>query len=202
VVDDGDLWFRRLPRGVVGYISSAPDFFNQSAVLNGASDLFGKVWGDAGKRACSDGRRRRTAEELAAGSRGRRLVLVSVRVGRPRSAQPSTTTTVNDRVVPPARFDQRTTQICGRGGALLACGRRHTGCVPIEVSFLVVLRGYDRAEVDAVVRRVNDALESGDPRLRATVREELRNYTLSIRLRGYDRFQVDEYLRQAASRLA
>jgi enamine deaminase RidA (YjgF/YER057c/UK114 family) len=38
---------------VVGYISSAPDFFNQSAVLNGASDLFGKVWGDRGKHARS-----------------------------------------------------------------------------------------------------------------------------------------------------
>jgi enamine deaminase RidA (YjgF/YER057c/UK114 family) len=38
---------------VVGYISSAPNFFNQSAVLNGASDLFAKVWGDAGKHARS-----------------------------------------------------------------------------------------------------------------------------------------------------
>jgi enamine deaminase RidA (YjgF/YER057c/UK114 family) len=38
---------------VVGYIASAPDFYNQSAVLNGASDLLGKVWGDAGKHARS-----------------------------------------------------------------------------------------------------------------------------------------------------
>jgi enamine deaminase RidA (YjgF/YER057c/UK114 family) len=38
---------------VVGYISSAPDFFGQSAVLNGASDLLGTVFGDAGKHARS-----------------------------------------------------------------------------------------------------------------------------------------------------
>ena len=38
---------------VVGYISSAPDFYGQSAVLNGASDLLGAVFGDAGKHARS-----------------------------------------------------------------------------------------------------------------------------------------------------
>jgi enamine deaminase RidA (YjgF/YER057c/UK114 family) len=38
---------------VVGYISSAPDFYGQSAVLNGASDLLGTVFGDAGKHARS-----------------------------------------------------------------------------------------------------------------------------------------------------
>jgi enamine deaminase RidA (YjgF/YER057c/UK114 family) len=38
---------------VVGYVSSAPDFYGQSTVLNGASDLLGAVYGDAGKHARS-----------------------------------------------------------------------------------------------------------------------------------------------------
>lgn len=34
---------------VVGYVSSAPDFTQQPAVMNGASDVLGEVFGDAGK---------------------------------------------------------------------------------------------------------------------------------------------------------
>lgn len=34
---------------VVGYVASAPDFTGQPAVMNGASDLLGEIFGEAGK---------------------------------------------------------------------------------------------------------------------------------------------------------
>ena len=34
---------------LAGYVNSAPDFYGQSQVMNGASDLFIEVFGDAGK---------------------------------------------------------------------------------------------------------------------------------------------------------
>lgn len=38
---------------VVGFVSSAPDFTGQPAVINGASDFIGEVFGDAGAHARS-----------------------------------------------------------------------------------------------------------------------------------------------------
>jgi enamine deaminase RidA (YjgF/YER057c/UK114 family) len=38
---------------VVGFVSSAPGFHGQPGVVNGASELFGEVFGDAGKHARS-----------------------------------------------------------------------------------------------------------------------------------------------------
>jgi enamine deaminase RidA (YjgF/YER057c/UK114 family) len=38
---------------VVGYVASAPGFTSQPAVVNGASNLLGEVFGDAGKHARS-----------------------------------------------------------------------------------------------------------------------------------------------------
>lgn len=38
---------------VVGFVSSAPGFTGQPAVINGASDLFGEVFGEAGAHARS-----------------------------------------------------------------------------------------------------------------------------------------------------
>jgi enamine deaminase RidA (YjgF/YER057c/UK114 family) len=38
---------------VVGFVASAPDFSGQPQVMNGASDLFGAVFGDAGAHARS-----------------------------------------------------------------------------------------------------------------------------------------------------
>ncbi len=38
---------------VVGFVASAPDFTGQAGVINGASELFGKVFGDAGQHARS-----------------------------------------------------------------------------------------------------------------------------------------------------
>jgi enamine deaminase RidA (YjgF/YER057c/UK114 family) len=38
---------------VVGFVASAPDFYGQPQVINGASELFGAVFGDAGAHARS-----------------------------------------------------------------------------------------------------------------------------------------------------
>jgi enamine deaminase RidA (YjgF/YER057c/UK114 family) len=38
---------------VLGFVASAPDFTGQPGVVNGASELFGKVFGEAGKHARS-----------------------------------------------------------------------------------------------------------------------------------------------------
>ena len=38
---------------VVGFVNSAPDFTDQPAVVNGASDLFVEVFGDKGRHARS-----------------------------------------------------------------------------------------------------------------------------------------------------
>jgi enamine deaminase RidA (YjgF/YER057c/UK114 family) len=38
---------------VVGFVASAPSFFGQPGVINGASNLLGEVFGDAGKHARS-----------------------------------------------------------------------------------------------------------------------------------------------------
>ena len=38
---------------LVGFVASAPEFDRQPAVINGASDLFVEVFGDAGRHARS-----------------------------------------------------------------------------------------------------------------------------------------------------
>jgi len=38
---------------VVGFVASAPDFYGQPQVINGASDLLGEIFGDEGKHARS-----------------------------------------------------------------------------------------------------------------------------------------------------
>lgn len=70
-----------------------------------------------------------------------------------------------------------------------------------EVDFTVVLRGYDTAEVDVLVHRVEQALVSNDPQVRAAAQNELRGATFRVRLHGYDRAQVDQYLRLAVDAL-
>ena len=49
----GDLSAVRRVVKVVGFVASAPDFTGQPAVVNGASELFGDVFGDAGRHARS-----------------------------------------------------------------------------------------------------------------------------------------------------
>lgn len=67
--------------------------------------------------------------------------------------------------------------------------------------FSVVLRGYDRVEVDALIERAGGAIQSSESALRAAVRDELRAARLTVRLRGYDRGQVDGVLRRYAEQL-
>ena len=49
----GDLDRVRRVVKVVGYVASAPAFFGQPGVVNGASDLLSEVFGDAGRHARS-----------------------------------------------------------------------------------------------------------------------------------------------------
>lgn len=49
----GDLANVRRVVKVVGFVASAPDFTGQPGVVNGASELLGKVFGDAGVHARS-----------------------------------------------------------------------------------------------------------------------------------------------------
>ena len=49
----GDLSSVRRVVKVVGFVASAPDFTGQPGVVNGASELFGEVFGDAGRHARS-----------------------------------------------------------------------------------------------------------------------------------------------------
>src|SRR5689334_10923195 len=77
----------------------------------------------------------------------------------------------------------------------------HTGGMPDQAQFSVVLRGYDPQEVDAVVQQVQGALATGDPGERAEVRRILQNLQFNVRLRGFDRVQVDTYMRQALVQL-
>ncbi len=72
----------------------------------------------------------------------------------------------------------------------------------VEVEFEVVLRGYDRTEVDGAIQLIEEALDSDSDEERASVRQELRDLKFTVRFRGYDRAQVDSYLREASSQLA
>jgi DivIVA domain-containing protein len=68
--------------------------------------------------------------------------------------------------------------------------------------FVIVLRGYDRAQVDAAVSLAHDALVSGDPARCAEAAAALGGITFDLRLRGYDRNQVDDYLQRMGAALA
>jgi DivIVA domain-containing protein len=68
--------------------------------------------------------------------------------------------------------------------------------------FSVVLRGYDTGEVDAMLKRVKEAMASADQATRAAARTELDHREFHVRMRGYDRTEVDAYLRRAVDRLA
>jgi DivIVA domain-containing protein len=71
-----------------------------------------------------------------------------------------------------------------------------------HMGFTIVLRGYDRGEVDAMVERIRSALASSSHALRSSLRSELTRPAFRVTFRGYDRFEVDDYLRQAIDRLA
>jgi DivIVA domain-containing protein len=70
-----------------------------------------------------------------------------------------------------------------------------------EPGFSVVLRGYDRGQVDDLVERARQALLGDSPDLRASLAREL-SQPIAVRLRGYDRMQVDNLRRLLAVALA
>ncbi|WP_326552132.1 DivIVA domain-containing protein [Micromonospora sp. NBC_01813] len=72
-----------------------------------------------------------------------------------------------------------------------------------DPDFTVVLRGYDPAAVDELVRVSRDALSlsPGDQR-RVTTAGRIQDTRFPIALRGYDRWQVDAFLDGLAAELA
>lgn len=67
--------------------------------------------------------------------------------------------------------------------------------------FTVVLRGYDRGEVDRLLGQVDAALASSDEALQASARELLRKPDLTVVLRGYARDEVENAVRDRQNRL-
>lgn len=63
------------------------------------------------------------------------------------------------------------------------------------------MRGYDSAQVDALIERAEQAAASDDPALRASVRHEIHRVAFTVALRGYDRSQVNGYLQTLAIQL-
>jgi hypothetical protein len=61
----------------------------------------------------------------------------------------------------------------------------------VTIDFTVVLRGYERTQVEAVIGPATAALAHGGAAQRAAAREALRSARFEVSLRGYDRFQVD-----------
>jgi DivIVA domain-containing protein len=67
----------------------------------------------------------------------------------------------------------------------------------VTTDFTVVLRGYDRFQVDAVLGQATAALAAGaDPALRAPARQALRTADFTVVLRGFDRAEVDDALQE------
>ncbi|NKZ04782.1 DivIVA domain-containing protein [Actinomadura latina] len=61
----------------------------------------------------------------------------------------------------------------------------------------VVLRGYDRDQVDTLLKRVSQALDGGPP----ITADEVRETRFDVVLRGYDNRAVDELLRECIREL-
>lgn len=76
----------------------------------------------------------------------------------------------------------------------VAEGRHTEGVDVFQPDFAVVVRGYDRNEVKAVLERIEAALVANDPFQKAAVEQELERTRFTVRLRGYDRAQVDDFL--------
>ncbi len=59
-----------------------------------------------------------------------------------------------------------------------------------SMDFTIVLRGYEKREVDGVLDRARKALAGFDETQRVAARTELQNTSFTVALRGYDRDQV------------
>jgi DivIVA domain-containing protein len=68
--------------------------------------------------------------------------------------------------------------------------------------FPVVLRGYNRAQVDEVLDRIAGAAGPGSPQTAPVTADEIRASRFDVATRGYDRRAVDEALHEHIRRLA
>jgi DivIVA domain-containing protein len=68
--------------------------------------------------------------------------------------------------------------------------------------FPVVLRGYNRAQVDAVLDRIAGVARSKSPQTGPVTADEIRASRFDVATRGYDRRTVDEALHEHIRRLA
>jgi DivIVA domain-containing protein len=80
-------------------------------------------------------------------------------------------------------------------------GLAWTGHTEIVGLFTVILGGYDRSAVDAVIARLEDVQIWTDRTKRTALRRELNDIQFPIRLRGYDRAEVNDYLGRMAAAL-
>ncbi|GIF00514.1 hypothetical protein [Paractinoplanes rishiriensis] len=64
------------------------------------------------------------------------------------------------------------------------------------MAFTVVLRGYDRAQVDGLLARADEALAGDSEFQRAAARDALRDTRPAVTFRGYDRQEVDGAIAQ------
>jgi len=71
----------------------------------------------------------------------------------------------------------------------------------VTTEFTVVLRGYDRFAVDALVATVAAALASKDPARRSAALQTIGEAQLPVVWRGYDRRDVDHFLEMIAEML-
>jgi hypothetical protein len=71
----------------------------------------------------------------------------------------------------------------------------------MDDGFRIVLRGYDRRQVDELIARTEAAVNSDDAPLRAAAKRTLENPGLLVVLRGYDRHGVEQALEKLRSRL-
>jgi DivIVA domain-containing protein len=88
------------------------------------------------------------------------------------------------------------------GGARFVDHRGHGPAPRADVDFTVVLRGYEPAPVDELIRLGRQALDSADPALREQAKAQIDQASIAVALRGYDRGQVDAHLAELAARLA
>ncbi|WP_206664093.1 hypothetical protein [Thermomonospora catenispora] len=68
--------------------------------------------------------------------------------------------------------------------------------------FSVVLRGYDRHQVDEMVARIEAALAGAPLQGPPVTAEQLADPPFDVVVRGYDRFEVDEAMRRYRRKLA
>src|SRR3569833_3409339 len=72
----------------------------------------------------------------------------------------------------------------------------------VDLPFTMVLRGYDRGDVAALVAFIMQALAAECAVERGSAAEKVRSARFEIRLRGYDRAEVDRFLHWAVGELA